>query len=311
MSISTNIAPNMHKGLEYLLSVQKSDGSWCDYDLPVGASDQWVTAYTALGVLQASRVLKVDAAIHAARAAAAFLLNSQVYEAGWGYNSTTGVDADSTAQTMRLMRALEIDISARNHSCLLQHFQENGGASTYLDQTAWGIAHPDVTATAGLALSHEQFAQQQKSLQHYCELSYIPGIGWPTYWWKNHLYATWHMLMLYQRMNVDLPSDLHSIAVHIESAFDLAWALGILHALHSDPTVITQPLSTLCQLQLSDGAWPGAGNLRVTDPDCFQPWQAPAGEYYTDQRHTITTASVLMVLSTIASAGINPKASSI
>ena len=92
------------------------------------------------------------------------------------------------------------------------------------------------------------------------------------------------MLKLYQRMNVDLPSDLHSIAVNIESAFDLAWALGILHVLHSDPTVIAQPLSTLCQLQLSDGAWPGAGNLRVTDPDCFQPWQAPAGEYYTDQR---------------------------
>ena len=294
---SNDIALHMSKGIDYLLAMQDTAGSWRDYQLPVGESDQWVTAFTALGVLRAGRVLNNKSALKAAEMAANFLLKSRCYEAGWGYNSNTGVDADSTAYAIQLFRALGRAVPKTDEACLMENFCDKGGVSTYLTDSGWGIAHPDVTAAVGLALNDTQLLQKKQVLRKYCEESFISGIGWPTYWWKNHLYATWHMLELYQRLELTAPTSVTSIGVSIESAFDLAWAVGILNAMKCPESIMDKPLSLLCQLQLPSGKWLGANNLRVTDPTCLTPWVTPMGEYYIDNHGTITTAAALTVLS--------------
>ncbi|MFZ2489731.1 MAG: hypothetical protein WAZ19_16615, partial [Anaerolineae bacterium] len=45
---------SLARGVAYLLATQEPDGHWWDFWLPVGASDAWVTAYTALALLDAA-----------------------------------------------------------------------------------------------------------------------------------------------------------------------------------------------------------------------------------------------------------------
>lgn len=283
-------------GVDYLIRLQNRDGSWIDYQLPVGESDQWVTAFTGLGVARAAKVLKSKTAYLAAEHALEFLIDRQEYDAGWGYNSKTGVDADSTAYVIELFKALDKPVPCEDVLCLLDHFCVDGGVSTYRENSGWGMSHPDVTATAALALSEYELKQFKHSLTTYCRSSYIPDIGWPSYWWRNHLYSTWHILELHERLGIKIPSMAASVSVAIESAFDLAWAIGILKKLSFSDEIITKPLSILCDLQEASGKWPGAANLRVTDPDCYEPWISAKGNYYVDNYGTITTASVLTVL---------------
>lgn len=284
-------------GLAYLMGVQDATGSWRDYQLPVGESDQWVTAFTAMGVLSAALRLDDPSALMSAHAAAQFLRTSQHYAAGWGYNAATGVDADSTAQSIRLFRALDLNVPEKDMDCLMTHFCADGGVCTYIEDSGWGKSHADVSAVAALALDDKRLEQRTAALQRYCDSSFIPGTGWPTYWWKNHLYSTWHMLALYRRLGLAIPKEVAAIRVTVDSAFELAWAIGILHALELPEEVMAAPLDKLCRMQLPSGQWPAAANLRVTDPGCHTPWLQPEGEYYEDMRGTITTATVLTVLS--------------
>ena len=148
-----------------------------------------------------------------------------------------------------------------------------------------------------MALCDKEFLKIKSLLINYCNNCFFPEVGWPAYWWRNHLYSTWHMLELYERLELSIPKEIDKIAVTIDSIFDLSWSLGILHKLGNLNEVLEKPLLVLFNLQESSGKWPGGANLRVTDPECLKPWINPTGNYYIDINGTITTASALSVLS--------------
>lgn len=304
MSGATDILSHVALGIDYLTQLQSNDGSWRDYRLPVGESDQWVTAFTGVGMARAARALGSDKAAGAAERALQYLINAQKYQAGWGYNGETGIDADSTAYAIQLFRELGCPVAAENEACLRSHFRDDGGVCTYRQNSGWGVSHPDVTASAALALDDNELAGMKPSLAAYCRQSFIADIGWPTYWWKNHIYSTWLMLELHQRLGVAAPPLGSLMSVAIDSVFDLAWGVGVLKQLDYPDAVLARPLALLCAMQEPCGKWPGAANLRVTDPDCYTPWIVPQGDYYVDHSGTISTAAALTVLSRIITSGL-------
>ena len=82
----------------------------------------------------------------------------------------------------------------------------------------------------------------------------------------------------------------------IYSAFDLAFVLGIAQVgrcpLQSSRFLVRELLA----LQREDGRWVGAPNLRVTEQECYRPWERPAGHLYTDTNGLITTAIATRML---------------
>ena len=294
--MTTALHESMNRAVAYLLCIQDEDGGWRDYQLPVGASDQWVTAFTGLGLTAAADCLDSASALSGAARAAEFLLSRQAYDCGWGYNREVGVDADSTAHALLLFRALGIRVRDKDEACLLAHRREDGGFSTYVEGTAWGLSHPEVSTAAGLALGDRSLAMVRSGLLEYCRSCRLEDGSWPTYWWRNHGYGTCYMLMLYERLGICIEPT-RSMPVRIDSCFDFAWSLGCLAYMDCSPGEIIVPVESLHLLQEPCGRWPGSASLRATDPHCPAPWVSPQGVYYTDGNATITTASVLRVLS--------------
>lgn len=283
--------------IDYLISKQERDGSWRDYCLPVGESDQWVTAFTALGVAQASYKLDHGKGIDAAYRSAEFLKIFQEYDSGWGFNRQVGVDADSTAHAIRLLRELNLNVNQKDDNCLMKHYNRRGAFRTYCVDSEWGSPHPDVTAAAGLALSDGSLKHIREDLIRYCKAARLNNGAWPTYWWRNNQYGTFYMLELYEKMDEPISLDPRKIEVRIQSCFDLAWSIGIMSFLKKSTLSIDRVIQFLRLEQEVSGAWPGSPSLRVTEPTCKEPWISSQGSYYTDANSTITTSSVLRVLS--------------
>src|SRR5262249_15294255 len=155
--------------------------------LPVGASDAWVTAYVGWTL---ARMPGGDER-GGARRAANWLLDTRSYAAGWGYNGRTGADADSTAWALLLFRALGLQSEARDQDWLVGCWRPEGGFATYNRRDAWGVAHPDVSPVAFLALLPDRAAALRPSFLAYTLRNRLPNGTWPAYWWRTGHYSTY------------------------------------------------------------------------------------------------------------------------
>jgi len=281
------------RAVDYLASIQEPDGSWIDYRLPVGRSTEWVTAFAGLALAEVSRLEERAGA--AAGRAAAWLRARRAYSAGWGYNGNTGPDADSTGFALRLLNAIGAPRDARDEAWLLGKWKPSGGFATFDGPEAWGHAHPCVTAAAFLALPDEERAARRATLLRYANGCRRPDGTWPAYWWRTHHYSTWHHLRLLAELGVDAGEVASEEPDEEASAFELAYHAGIEHRA-GRPSRRDRITALLLERQQPGGAFPGAANLRVTDPECATPWLDPRGTLYRDERGTITTASALVTL---------------
>jgi len=287
----------------YLCELQAVDGSFADYRLPVGESTQWVSAFVGLALAEAALAVDLPWAFSAAERTADWLTQDRPYAAGWGYNETTGIDADSTGFAIRLLRATGREVALADQQSLLRHWREDGGFATYIEgPQAWGQAHPCVTAAACLALDEQARRALSPALQAYVARTALPDGSWPAYWWRTHHYSTWHHLLLQRRLGRDTRGTAPAPAAVSHpspGAFELAYAAGIAHFRNPGSAGADQQLRELLRAQRVDGAWTGGFNLRVTDPACAAPWQQPVGDLYRDLAGSITTASALFVLTEV------------
>lgn len=297
--MTARVLATMAQGVEYLLRVQDADGGWRDYDLPVGVSDHWVTAFTGLGAVSAAEALDSGPASRGAHQAAVFLEENQEYASGWGYNRKVGVDADSTAHVLWLQRKLGLEARPQDAACLLSHQQADGGFSTFVAASCWGQSHPDVTAAAGLSLAEPELQKIRQSVSEFVIRSRLPDGSWPSYWWRNSSYGICYMLWLLDRLGGSAVEWPQRLDMRVDSCFDLAWTLGCLAFLPCPETEVERLIELLCDAQEPSGCWPASFSLRVTDPECEQPWLRPEGLYYKDHKATITTASALRALGLI------------
>ena len=299
----------LEDGITYLSRIQNDEGQWTDFQLPVGASDQWVTAYVGLALAQAGKYLQHEEALHVARKSAEWLRRNRHYEAGWGYNTKTGPDTDSTAVSLALFRELEIDVRNEDRNFVRQHWHAEGGFSTYLEANAWGRPHWDVTPLGYLALAEEDQDELRKSFLRALEDNKLAGNMWRSYWWRMPFYSTLITLETLETLQIPEPPSPTlpaSPQMTIDNSFDLACLVGI-EILRSAPLAqIGKHARTLFSWQQQDGSWPGHANLRVTDSSCYAPWESPSGEYFQDGAGTITTATALRVLTHYLSRALTP-----
>lgn len=297
-------------GVNYLCQIQQDDGRWVDYQLPVGAADQWVTAYVGFALAQYGLQHHCPVALSAARRAAAWLCESRSYPVGWGYNALTGPDADSTALVLALLRELGWTIQPKDQAFLKHQWRSEGGLATYEGPRAWGTVHWDVTPWGYLGLSMADQQQLRQSFLQGLVANRMEGSMWRSYWWRNPYYSTLLTLEVLQVLELpepDLPYSAPKQAITVDNAFDLSCLIGI-EVLRLTPLErLGGIVRSLLAWQDIDGRWNGHPNLRVTDDTCFAPWDEPKGTYYTDHAGTITTATVLRVLTRVLSAQLGAK----
>ncbi len=286
----------LQRAVRYLIHIQAENGSWEDYYLPVGSSIAWVTAYVGYALAEIGEITGFESARVSATKAADWLENHRNYTRGWGYNAITGADADSTGWTLRLFKKLNRSIDIKDREFLASHWKATGGFSTYRSTDHWGDAHPCVTATAYLGLDKTTRETWRSELIGYLRNIDSKDGQWPGYWWKNHLYSTYHFLELFQSMEL-FENEFYDKAVldhqNGATAFERALEIGIMQYRNIDTL---EKSKALLSDQLLDGRWRGGFNLRVTEPDCEQPWINPQGQLYRDFASTITTATVIKVL---------------
>jgi hypothetical protein len=290
----------IQRAIAYLAGRQHRDGHWQDFALPVGCSDAWVTAYVghALGSGGDERGRAC------ACAGAAWLVGHRAYPAGWGFNAHTGPAADSTAWALRLLDSAGLALAADDVAWLLARWQRDGGFATYDSDDNWGVAHPDVTPVALLALPKDV---RRKLRPHPIEVILrrrSPDGTWPAYWWRACHYSTyWNSMALAELWPELVPAPLRVATTEthgVHSAFDLAHVVAIA-ALGAPASPLARTLAQeLVALQRSDGSWPGGDDLRVTDPACACPWERAAGARYRERQGLLTTASALRALQALA-----------
>ncbi|ESA38706.1 squalene-hopene cyclase [Leptolyngbya sp. Heron Island J] len=287
-------------GVRYLCALQDQDGHWADYQLPVGVSDQWITAYVGLALARVGNYWKNKTALLAAERAADWLCSERSYPAGWGYNATTGPDADSTAMAIGLLRELGRLIQPEDQSFLYDHWRVEGGLATYDGPQAWGVAHWDVTPFGYLGLNSEQQNELRDSFMTALKANLTENGMWRAYWWRNPYYSTFLTLEVLAELGIQEPEqEREDNRFEVTNPFDLACVIGIHHLRAIPSDWQRSPLRGLLNWQQNDGRWLGHPNLRVTDDSCFEPWDKPIGEYYTDHAATVTTATVIRVLTSI------------
>jgi len=293
---------SINNAVDYLLDLQRSDGAWDDYQLPVGRATQWVTAFVGQALADASSYGNRPEARTAAIRAARWLCENRSYTAGWGYNSKTGVDADSTGLVIRLFRKLGLPVEPRDERRLLAQWRKGGGFATYDGPDNWGAAHPCVTAVAFLALAPEDRQRLSTELNDYLHRTMLPDGTWPAYWWRSNFYSTYHHLIMLRELGLydSFAPEAETVVPYAASDFELTYAVGIEKLRNHSSQKYNDLLARLLERQHADGGWSGGYNLRVTDPGCAKPWEEARGSLYRDMFNTITTASAVMVLAEVA-----------
>jgi hypothetical protein len=258
--------------VDFLLARQQPDGLWRDYALPPGASDAWTTSYVGLALAPFPRAA---AAVALARNAVAALRRAD----GWGYNSTTASDADTTSFALRF--------AGGDRRVLRRFLDRDGCAHTFVGAQfgSWSWVHADVTAAVGLALAN---AQQVRAA-----LLGMRGANgvWCSFWWTTDAYATARSLELLAATGgipahviVDTRAWLVA-APPAESAFEAA------QLLQAATFVGARRDGELVSFREADGGWPASPALLTPSQSDGTP-----GVPHADLNRLLTTASALTAL---------------
>lgn len=300
--MTSRVSSAIARGVRYLERSQTRNGSWSDYRLPVGASDAWVTAYAGWSLSRVAHLTRHSAADDAAARASAWLRTDRPYSAGWGYNSTTGPDADSTGLAIALFDDRGDPVAdADRHFLASMWTREGGGFATYPNRDdSWSRPRVDVIFPAFLGLPADcRTAWSTDAVAHVERARAKDGLWWG-FWWAGPWYVTWTALALFDALHAPLPSfDPKQDWPVPRTALQTAFLAGVMHRWRI-PEMRDRLVDRLIQYQEADGLWEGGFDLRVTDPDCDAPWERnDSGVLYRDTAATVTTASVLRILAEV------------
>lgn len=325
--INTAIA----SALKFLTNNRNSEGWWEDFRLAPGCSDDWVTAYVGTAIANLSTPQTTAIALKAWQT----LINRQS-SPGWGYNSLTPKDADSTLWALKLASAIgcaDWQQAKLANEFLTQHIRPNGGIATYADDQAirrfigaspqtsfqgWCSPHNCVTAAAA------SLPQFRFRVADFLRSTQSQDGSWQSYWWCEAEYATalaaealakgteladsdrlqraieWAS----DRLNPD--GSVASCVQPSSSPFVTALILRILLLGQSATTCqeCDRVVQWLLKHQKPDGSWCPSAALRVPPPniiapDTHQNWTLHGlveEGISLDQNAVFTTATVLQAL---------------
>jgi hypothetical protein len=285
------------------LSTRLKDDHWVDFNLPVGVSDEWVTAYT---LMVAGRFPSHSCKLQTSwmPAVAQWLRERQHAGGGWGYHGATPSDADSTTLALHALTRWGIHMPDAQWLPLLARFQnKEGGFSTYLSnpggEDAWNGASPDVTGLAGALVRRVSASSWEKSVKYLRRIQNENGM-WDSYWWLTPLYATWVVLeCLDPLQEVPRRRELEKSLVSYSPTTDFEIALLVQCWMSLGRTSPCKDwIHELLRSQLANGAWESGAFLRLTHPHVASPHTSiDSGTVYSDCQKVFTTATVLGALS--------------
>lgn len=292
-------------GLRYLLARQGRDGFWRDFDLQPGPSDVWSTAWIGWCL---SECRWIDPAVTNALAGAVRVLSSAVKPDGWGYNHSSGPDADTTAWTCRLLAAHNLPMSGMAMQTLGPYLDGGGAAHTFREPGvgSWGEAHADVTPIVGLALAEAGGVAVQAIplIRNRVVHDQRADGNWSAFWWCSNVYATaWSLVFLRTTGGI-----CHATAARARAALTAATATSSVtdlersllliawNALDPAATTALEVLDGLLARQLGSGGWPTSSLLLV--PERFPEASSPEPVPHADESGLMTTAMACAALVT-------------
>src|SRR5664279_2857346 len=146
----------------YLVDMQAPDGAWLDFNLPVGRSDAWTTAYIGMCLFETEPFVSARERRYVRTAldnAARFVGAARGSEGTWGYNARVPPDCDSTSWAALFLTATGRAPGQETYTALRTFARPDGGFATYNagpgndESSAWTRSHPDVTPVAACALA--------------------------------------------------------------------------------------------------------------------------------------------------------------
>ena len=232
-------------------------------------SEGWSTAW--VGWSLSHRV--ADGSVRSALVKAASALRRCQRPDGWGYNRTTGPDADSTAWVIRFLSLSGCHHGLETIRLLESYIDVCGRAHTFREATAgsWGDAHPDVTPIVGLALltSNAPIPTIERIRNAVLDGRSANGV-WRSFWWATDAYATaWSVEFLAKTGGIpeQVTSDVTAWLRHANSstaAFMLSYQLltAVTLGLSQDKLAATL-VDNLLDLAVNDHGWPPSSQLLV------------------------------------------------
>lgn len=273
------VADAVAGGISHLLSGQCADGFWRDYQLAVGSSESWSTSWVGWCLLPHHDNPLVSSALR--RASRAVVAAHR--PGGWGYNRSTGTDADSTAWALRLLLPLGIRPGPSAWHLLTRYLDPHGYAHTFLAPNAgtWGNAHPDVTAAVGLALltvgapDHIGGKVRTALLEEHAHSG-----AWRAFWWSTDIYTA-ALALRFLACSGGVPTHIADALPAQMGASAAGNALEAALRLHACLAVgrpgqqaVEQSVDDLLDLAEGAAGWPASPALLV--PDHSAATQPPA-----------------------------------
>lgn len=297
-----NRRDSVRAGIKYLMA-RRQEGCWRDFELPVGRSDTWVTAYVlvCLTSIKASWLSSVER--KAIRQSGRWLSRHRSGGGGWGYNTEVENDADSTAMAILALRGTGAGAPREAVRFLLACRATNGGFRTFRPGGqaigGWLVPGVEVSWAALDALNWSRHVHNHRPTTHFLAGSQTKSGFWPAYWWTTPLYSTAGVLKvagvtLREEVRDRVRTALRSFAPI--DAFEAA--LALMCAQRLELTGKKRALAaTLRTLQASDGSWPSSAWLRLADPRLeFPSGSISSGKLFHDGDRIFTTATAVQAL---------------
>ena len=330
MPLSTVI----ERACSFLEKYQWPGGYWIDFELVVGMSSQWVTAYISHCLAQA------NANSAALARAYQWLLHTRLEDGGWGYNRDLPSDGDSTANTIFFLAGYDRNnvseevLEGAAETLLTFRSQEDGGFITYrpvqstpgedrhkfrFEGSGWCISHLSVTAMAAVALHKVNPIKYRHVLQDvaaYIQQHQNPAGFWDDHWWLDRIYGTYwasrfldwmgdkvtHQPAINWLISINQDGEAWGNGLGGEpSPYHTALALSTL-LLDGSPRVhqlIDRGIAWLIENQRADGGWTSVPILLTPEPDIHEPWLSThisSRKAVPDQYSLFTSATVLLAL---------------
>jgi squalene cyclase len=212
-SITAKLRASIVKAAKFLETGQWPGGFWIDFELYVGMSNQWVTAYVAHCL---ARAVPQSPALAPAMS---YLLRTELPASGWGFNRHVPPDGDSTANAVYLLarygREFLDPSDLLRCARTLASFQSegDGGFVTYkarqvrpgeekpafmYESSGWTISHLSVTGLAAVALlafdaasAEAVFHPHRQRAAGFIRKTQEPGGYWEDHWWHDRVYGTY------------------------------------------------------------------------------------------------------------------------
>ena len=308
LNLSRSIKKCIQNGIDFVVSKQRTDGTWFEYLTSAGASDIWATGFITFfcnNIIPKENTQK-----------AKYLLQKDAHPL-WGYKQSYLIDTDSSNFAL-----LGLCTASKNkYDRLVQRQNIDGGFPTYTEKeikelrkymkypienkyTGWTQSHLCVSAvTYYLLLCHSNHIEDEniKKLEAYLlqSLKYQNEIA---YWWTDETYTLfWFSLSFEQIENLELKSIikdrlvntvknykpcLNTDAKSTKSIFYTALQLNICITLNYLNILTCKPLiqsliKELLSEQYKDGSWKATNAMRLPDTEVLNPleikeWPASA-----------------------------------